>query len=121
MKRLLYFLTMGVFVLLAQNASAQMPPATTGLMHDPVAGPDFEQCKQMKPRGDYALMKKKKRCFRDAARGLGAEKTAPGQLQKCKQIKARGDFALMKEKKNCMRDLARSLMAGPGVAPGTNP
>ena len=72
----------------------------------------------MKPRGDYQLMKDKKRCFRDAARALGAEEIAPGELQRCKQIKARGDFALMKQKKNCMRDLARSLMAGSGMPPG---
>ena len=82
MKRLLYFLTMGVFVLLAQNASAQMPPPTAPPGTPPMAGLNVDECKQIKPRGDYALMK---------------------------------------EKKNCMRDLARSLMAGPGVAPGTNP
>ena len=121
MKRLLYFLFIGVFVLLVQNAIAQMPPPTAPPGTPPMAGPHVDACKQMKPRGDYQLMKDKKRCFRDAARALGAEKTAPGQLQKCKQIKARGDFALMKQKKNCMRDLARSLMAGPGIAPGTNP
>ena len=55
------------------------------------------------------------------AKALGAKEIARGQLKNCKQIKPRGDFALMKEKKNCFKDLARSLMAGPGVAPGTNP
>ena len=82
MKRLLYFLTMGVLVLLAQNASAQMPPPTAPPGAPPIEGPTVNDCKQIKPRGD---------------------------------------FALMKEKKNCFKDLARSLMAGPGVAPGTNP
>ena len=121
MKKLLYSLIIGVFVLLVQNAMAQMPPPTAPPGTPPMAGPNFDECKQMKPRGDYALLKDKKRCFRDAARALGAEEIAPGELQRCKQIKARGDFALMKQKKNCMRDLARSLMAGPGIAPGTNP
>ena len=121
MKRLLYFLTMGVLVLLAQNASAQMPPPTAPPGTPPMAGPTVDECKQIKPRGDVALMKKKKNCFRHAAKALGAKEIAPGQFKNCKQIKHRGDFALLKEKKNCVRDLARSLMAGPGVAPGTNP
>jgi len=121
MKKLLYSLIIGVFVLLVQNAMAQMPPPTAPPGTPPMAGPNFDECKQMKPRGDYQLLKDKKRCFRDAARALGAEEIAPGQLQKCKQIKARGDFALMKQKKNCMRDLARSLMAGPGMPPTGDP
>ena len=98
-----------------------MPPPTAPPGTPPMAGRTVDECKQMKPRGDYALLKDKKRCFRDAARALGAEEIAPGQLQKCKQIKARGDFALMKQKKNCMRDLARSLMAGPGMPPTGDP
>ena len=121
MKRLLYFLIIGVFVLLVQNAIAQMPPPTAPPGAPPIEGPTVNDCKQIKPRGDFALMKEKKNCFKDAAKALGAKEIARGQLKNCKQIKPRGDFALMKEKKNCFKDLARSLMAGPGVAPGTNP
>ena len=121
MKKLLYFLTMGVFVLLVQNVIAQMPPPTAPPGTPPMAGPTVDDCKQIKPRGDFALMKEKKNCFKDAAKALGAKEIAREQLKNCKQIKPRGDFALMKEKKNCFKDLAKALMAGPGVAPGTNP
>ena len=82
MKKLLYSLIIGVFVLLVQNAMAQMPPPTPPPGPPPMAGPTVDDCKQINPRGDLTLMK---------------------------------------EKKNCFKDLARSLMAGLGVAPGTNP
>ena len=32
--------------------------------------PDFVACQQIKPAGDFNLMKRKKNCFRDVARAL---------------------------------------------------
>jgi hypothetical protein len=71
-------------------------------------GPTFKDCRSIKPKGDFAMMKDKKNCFRDVAKSLGAKGAKVG-FGKCKKIKPKGDLALMKEKKNCFRDVAKSL------------
>jgi len=71
--------------------------------------PEFVACQQIKPAGDFNLMKQKKNCFRDLAREFGAKESARAEWKACKQIRPKGDLDLLEEKKNCFTDLASSL------------
>ena len=48
--------------------------------------PEFVACQQIKPSGDFRLMKQKKNCFRDVAKRLGAKKRE-GAFGACQRIK----------------------------------
>jgi len=97
-----------------------MPPTmgdVTGMQGE---GDGFRDCKQIRPKGDLKQLRKKKNCFRDVARELGAKKSARADWKACRQIKPKGNLKQLREKKNCFRDLARSLRSGdPNMAPPT--
>ena len=88
---------------LCKNGPQMVPSGKMGS-----AGPTFKDCRSIKPKGDFNMMKDKKNCFREVAKSLGAKGAKVG-FGKCKKIKPKGDLALMKEKKNCFRDVAKSL------------
>ena len=97
-----------------------MPPTmgdVTGMQGE---GDGFRDCKQIRPKGDLKQLRKKKNCFRDVARELGAKKSARADWKACRQIKPKGNLKQLREKKNCFRDLARSLRSGdPNMATPT--
>jgi hypothetical protein len=89
-------------------------------MHGDTAA--LRACKQIRPKGKLGKMRKKKNCFRNLAKSLGANKSARAEWKRCKQIRPKGKLGKMRNKKNCFRDLARSVQHGPPTgAPGMPP
>merc|ERR1711964_47008 len=87
------------------------PPTGAPGMHGDTAA--LRACKQIRPKGKLGKMKKKKNCFRNLAKSLGANKSARAEWKRCKQIRPKGKLGKLRNKKNCFRDLARSVQHGP--------